>query len=425
MTSEIAIMNKNAIALAADSTVTIETNLGKKTYITNKLFTLSKYQPIGIMIYGNAELMGVPWETIIKIYRIELENNKFENLNEYTKDFIEFLKRFIKENNEIFTEEIQNNYFKSMIISYFELIKRDIKKELEIILNNKGEFNDEDIKEMTKKVINMHFKELKNRNKLDTISNNLIKKLNEKIKKEIPEYIKYTFKKLSLTKKQSKQLKDISIFLFTKDLFPSNVSGIVISGFGKNDKFPKTNWFSINTIVINNLIYSNIDNIEIDVNNTAYIKPFAQKEMVHMFMEGIHPEYQTTSYKFLFEVFKDLRNIIKDKIGRNVDFEKIEDIFDKTLNIYKNKMENHIRKYHIDPIMQIISHLPKEELAELAESFIHITSIKRKYTPEVETVGGPIDVALISKGDGFIWIKRKHYFEPGLNPYFFKRYFKE
>jgi hypothetical protein len=249
--------------------------------------------------------------------------------------------------------------------------------------------------------------------------------LNEKIKKEIPEYIKYTFKKLSLTKKQSKQLKDISIFLFTKDLFPSNVSGIVISGFGKNDKFPKTNWFSINTIVINNLIYSNIDNIEIDVNNTAYIKPFAQKEMVHMFMEGIHPEYQTTSYKFLFEVFKDLRNIIKDKIGRNVDFEKIEDIFDKTLNIYKNKMENHIRKYHIDPIMQIISHLPKEELAELAESFIHITSIKRKYTPEVETVGGPIDVALISKGDGFIWIKRKHYFEPGLNPYFFKRYFKE
>jgi len=28
-----------------------------------------------------------------------------------------------------------------------------------------------------------------------------------------------------------------------------------------------------------------------------------------------------------------------------------------------------------------------------------------------ETVAGPIDVAIISKGDGLIWIKRKHYFD--------------
>jgi len=35
---------------------------------------------------------------------------------------------------------------------------------------------------------------------------------------------------------------------------------------------------------------------------------------------------------------------------------------------------------------------------------------------QAETVGGPVDVAVISKGDGLIWMKRKHYFEPGLNP---------
>ena len=41
-----------------------------------------------------------------------------------------------------------------------------------------------------------------------------------------------------------------------------------------------------------------------------------------------------------------------------------------------------------------------------------------------ESVGGPVDVALISKGDGFIWIKRKHYFEKKYNPYFIKNYYK-
>ncbi len=38
-----------------------------------------------------------------------------------------------------------------------------------------------------------------------------------------------------------------------------------------------------------------------------------------------------------------------------------------------------------------------------------------------ESVGGPIDVAVISKADGFIWIKRKHYFDPALNPRFLAR----
>jgi len=41
-----------------------------------------------------------------------------------------------------------------------------------------------------------------------------------------------------------------------------------------------------------------------------------------------------------------------------------------------------------------------------------------------ETVGGPIDVAVISKGDGFIWIKRKHYFSPELNHHFFDNYYE-
>ena len=44
---------------------------------------------------------------------------------------------------------------------------------------------------------------------------------------------------------------------------------------------------------------------------------------------------------------------------------------------------------------------------------------------DAETVAGPIDVAVISKGDGFIWINRKHYFERELNPQFFANYYRE
>lgn len=40
---------------------------------------------------------------------------------------------------------------------------------------------------------------------------------------------------------------------------------------------------------------------------------------------------------------------------------------------------------------------------------------------DAETVGGPIDVVVISKGDGLVWIKRKHYFLPELNHRYFYR----
>ena len=76
------------------------------------------------------------------------------------------------------------------------------------------------------------------------------------------------------------------------------------------------------------------------------------------------------------------------------------------------------RKQYLYPITNSVATLPIEELALLAESMINITSMRRKVAIDDSngTVGGPVDLAIISKGEGFIWIKRKHYFDPDLNP---------
>lgn len=65
--------------------------------------------------------------------------------------------------------------------------------------------------------------------------------------------------------------------------------------------------------------------------------------------------------------------------------------------------------------------MPKPELAELAEALVSITSMKRRFSTERETVAGPIDVAIISKTEGFVWVKRKHYFSRDINPGYFAR----
>ena len=71
---------------------------------------------------------------------------------------------------------------------------------------------------------------------------------------------------------------------------------------------------------------------------------------------------------------------------------------------------------YFSPVRETIAVLPKDELAAMAEAFVNLTKFRRRVTPVAETVSGPIDVAVITKGDGFVWIRRKHYFAPDINP---------
>lgn len=89
-----------------------------------------------------------------------------------------------------------------------------------------------------------------------------------------------------------------------------------------------------------------------------------------------------------------------------------------------NSVNDFIRVEHCDKVTQMIEFLPKDELAYMAESLVNMTAFKRKVSNDAESVGGPIDVAIISKGDGFIWVKRKHYFSKELNSHYFNEFLR-
>ena len=95
MSAGICILNKNAIAMAADSAVTIGHHAAIHNS-ANKLFSLSRYEPIGVIIYANASFMEIPMEIIIKQYKATLGNQSFPSLEEYVDDFIAFM-----ENNQL------------------------------------------------------------------------------------------------------------------------------------------------------------------------------------------------------------------------------------------------------------------------------------------------------------------------------------
>ena len=49
-------------------------------------------------------------------------------------------------------------------------------------------------------------------------------------------------------------------------------------------------------------------------------------------------------------------------------------------------------------------------MAALADSLIDLTGFQRILTFSQEGVGGTVDLAVISKADGFTWIRRKNWY---------------
>jgi hypothetical protein len=238
------------------------------------------------------------------------------------------------------------------------------------------------------------------------------------------------FQKLPISGKTTSKLSSIALEICRRRLFGHSDSGVVIAGFGETETFPCLTNLTFGGVAADILRYEVSREHRIEHNNTAAIIPFAQSEMVVAFMEGIDPRcdhvvksyWQTIMTQFPDEVTNAIPGLAtRQRQGLR---RKLQKAGDRILDGFRQRLKSYQNEYHISPVIDAVAVLPKDLLAEVAESLVNLTSFKRRISmTSAETVGGPIDVAVISRGDGFIWIKRKHYFKPELNPQFMSQYF--
>lgn len=210
-------------------------------------------------------------------------------------------------------------------------------------------------------------------------------------------------------------------------------TGLVFAGFGEKEIFPTLLEYRLDGVIDNKIRGELNSEEDIDRNeHPALIQPFAQSEMVQRFMEDVDNQYQSYINQLFLNVLMDFSLSVLQKVVPNASDEELKKMLEnlntplvKSLEEFKSLSKNFRMLHFARPVIQMVTVLPKEELAHMAEALISLTSMKRRVSAEMETVGGPVDVALISKEDGFIWVKRKHYFDQELNPYFISNYFNK
>ena len=398
MSAEVILMNKNGIAIAADSAVTI----GNKTKIYNtadKMFMLSKYAPVGILIYNSASIMGIQLEIIIKQYRRKLGEKTFQTLKEYCDDFmsycIEFANNYSGEKIEL---EIINNQILNKCDEIFRIVLSMANKEV-----GKNSFkNDNELMEF----INIKIIEIVDRTNVeindevmdDLYYNNILSKLDTS---NIIDFCSESYKiNLKEETKKKIMLKLNDIIRNKKYWDRSNFTGIAITGYGDNEIFPVCIQIETLGIINNKVLKLNENSFQITHEQNSQIIPLAQTDVMDEFFLGINNEInQIYVKKFKNGIASEKDESVKNKIiqlNTSIEEEKNKLVKDRLMNIHRS-----------------LSFLPRDEMIYMAEGMINLTSFKRRLVLDnfSETVGGPIDIAFISKGDGFIWIKRKKYFE--------------
>lgn len=429
MTAELVIMNKRAVAIAADSAVT--TMSGKdnlKVFSSeNKIFQLSRYEPIAIMIWDSIYFMNIPFETLIKNYRKDIINTKsFNNLNDYSNDFLTYLQK----SKHISSEDQELKYINHQISEYMNFL---IKKANDILFEKERNKENTELSKIYNEIITEEYLAFSNLKNIKTVDTNFIDKYKKIILRIGNDIQTNVFKGLKI---ETEKLLENLFSIFTKEGLSSYgyklKTGIAICGYGNSEIFPTLNSFKVYGVLGNTLLYEDNINSSINHQNEAMIQPFAQSEMIDSFVTGIHPNYLHKYHQLLIYILISYPKLILNSVKELKEKEKSE-YLDRILNSDDIEISDFIKRiieesvnigYELffKDILSVISILPKDELANMAEVLINLTSFKRRLSFEAETVGGPIDVAVLSKGDGFIWVKRKHYFNRELNQQYFVNY---
>ena len=435
MTAEIAILNRAAIALAADSAVTLAADL--KVYKTaNKIFPLSLDPPIVIMFYGAGSLGPIPWETIVQEYKRTCASINYETVEEAGTHFIDFLPQMVKH----ISQQVQLEFVRTEILWELDQFSRFAQASLGSYVRSHPSASSENLDYFLQQIrdaVRARLDFLTQLGPIDGLTERLAKRqfhlairnwelfgarvndwnsLLDLWFSQLPElmmqgvgYVREDLRR-DIEKMTLQSLR-------TADWSPDS-TGVVVAGFGTEQIFPSLTHWIVDQVMDNVVKSRQLDCVQIDDDQPSAILPFAQQhEVTRTLIDGIHPEFLNAHHGIVLRLLDLLSDTISDRIMSVVPKPISTDLIhfistlpSEMLRTIPDELEMMVGHYS-SPLLEVIGGLPKEHLGEMAETLVSLASFKEKFTPGADVVGGPIDVAVISRSDGLVWVKHKQYFE--------------
>lgn len=419
MTCEVAVANRLGIALAADSAATFtQSGTGARTYATgaNKIFQLADFDPVGCMIFNNSTLAGIPWELLIKDYRAQ-RKDPLATIKNYSDDFREYVEGM--RSAGLVPVQVRELSTASALISASNYVLERVIGTVKLMHDKEGV----SIAEAIDRTIDFAHRDSGSGAISEQLTSEGLEAVKQKHRATVQGAVEARFAQpenshLSGQVNHERIVELVFATLFYKpfEVLASAYTGLVFAGYGRDQYLPSCLSIKVYGFIGEKLLFTDGEGFEMEhTGRSCFITPFATRSMVETFMLGASSNVYSFVQRHFLASAKEACTTFYSNTGNKADEHLIERVVQEQMPKFMQGWIKDVSMAHLLPLLDIVGGLSLEELGELADTLVMLESLKEKVTYRTQSVGGPIDVALITKSDGLVWIKRKLYFDASLN----------
>ena len=180
---------------------------------------------------------------------------------------------------------------------------------------------------------------------------------------------------------------------------------LVFAGYGEDEAYPSICQYEVTGINKSKLQWQLSGSANISGEQESNIFTSGQSDIIDAIELGIQNER-------IGVIRKRFQTLIEDLLTQNLLDSLIVKIDYPTIRQEVADLIRESGKEHLHQHLEAIKQFDLQKMACLAENLIKATELHRKITFRQEGVGGLIDLAVITREDGFQWLNRKSWYEP-------------
>jgi hypothetical protein len=409
VTAEILVMNRSAVALAAQGGLSV--GYGPEPAVTResaKIFPLFDDKPVALMIYGRADLLGQPWQSLITHYLETAKPPEAKTVGDWASHFFAFL----DDNVWMFSEQDQRNHLEGLLAAIFGRIIDEAAE----IYASPGDERLSELDSLNRAIDIWHRRyERDGRGEeipvLDGFEDTRKESFCERFTNEIESVLESVFGQVRLDAGRLEKLWDIAFFAVTRNRFYEGCTGLVFAGYGKEELMPAMCSFYVSSVV-NYRMKRAVDWQKAISSRPpqSLVVPFADAPVTNRLMRGLDMAFENDMLRaveqLVGEVGVHMVNGAKqlDMPARKAMKEQLfTRLLPNAMGTFQEWMKEYIPNRSVSPILGSLEAMGVDDLARTARSLIGLNRLGREEFSPSEAV----DTAVITRKEGFTWHSRQ------------------
>ncbi|WP_273145562.1 hypothetical protein [Oceanicaulis alexandrii] len=411
MTSEVMIMNRQAVVLAADSAVTY--GGGPGSVVTLEAEKILQLGPnMALMVYSRGDVLGRSWSHIAHAFKRAQGDRDFDSVQACADAFFAFIDR----NRQLFPEKEEAEELEGLMRAAMLTVLNHART---LRHHAPGEYGDDAAAfEGALDLYRAHLLQDDGgaeRANLDVFAELDRDRFYERYAAMLDSLISDALGPFGMQESIRNKLFDFAYLIITKPAFLEPYAGLVFAGFGESDVFPVYSHYYASILVDGVMKRAHDETTQVGVENgpNAFLRTFAQAEMTHAFLRGIHP--------YLFDVMASM-NMVTNEAASEVALRKAgldDDAVDAVMSELRDSellslsaefihtARTISQEEFIDPFIAVVAASGKKQMGETAKALVELNILKSDLHQTQTGVGGEVDVAMISRTGGFEWYAKK------------------